>query len=762
MSVNPETFETDEYDAQRGLAAINASSAYARGHDGDGVLVSVVDTPFQLDHPEFSGQLVTGYHVDNTAYTAGVCNDNTTTSCSRNHGTHVAATIAAAKDSSTGMHGIAYNAKIKPVAFIAGSSGFTSTQLENMFAAASGMDNGSQIVAMNNSWGPEPEVISTGSGTEVYIAPDVSDTALEALYHSWLSTAADNGTILVWAAGNDGWNSATGRVAIYDSAADYTANPETPDRTPLASEFVDNTSFTSANQVDYLTKLPSLVGDASSYIIDQTKDEYRWINVVATDPTNNNLIASFSNGCGDTMNYCMAAPGVSIYAAIDGSTYGNLQGTSMAAPHVSGAIAVLADMYPDLEPEEIVAILLRSATDLGVNGVDAVYGHGLLNLKKATGPIGDINLATVTSGGSISLLGSDAQIQSPAIMGNALGYVDLALVDEYDRLYEISVPVSAQLHKRLTLAQRMKQESATKTDTVKLAGGTMSFQVDNPDDVGEVAIEYQQQTSQGLLTTGYSSYADTDTALDETAVFSDAYSQYYLEPSLAQNMQQTAYLGLLQNNETTGFGMSTSVRASNSDKGSVLQYSSGWSMSYGPVRSKLTLGGLAETASFMGAEMDGALSLGDAGTRTVFARLDVTSDLGRFGNLDLFYVAGRSDVEFAETNLIAMENLQHDSYGAQLTTAFGDEGNQQVQVRLWRPLALTSGDLMVNQVTNFRRSGLVESTQNRYNLVPKRETAFSVDMLWNGLRAGLYHRMNMMHQNGMDETGGYLTTSLKL
>ena len=762
MGENSEAYETNEYKAQKGLAVVNASSAYARGHNGEGALVSVVDSPFQLDHPEFSGKLVTGYNIDHASHSAAVCSDNTTTSCSRNHGTHVASTIAGSKDNGSGMHGVAYNAKIKPVAFITGSMGFTSTQLSNMFAAASGLDNGTQIVAMNNSWGPAPDVISTGVGTQVYIAPDVSDATLEPLYHTWLKAAADAGTIMVWAAGNDGWNSETGRVSIYSTAADYTAEAA-PVATPLASDFVDNTTFTSANQVDYLTKLPSLVSDASSYIIDQSKDEYRWLTVVATDPTTNK-IASFSNGCGPTKNYCLAAPGVSIYAAIDGSSYGNLQGTSMAAPHVSGAIAVLADMYPDLEPEEIVAIILRSATDLGTSGVDVVYGHGLLNLKKATGPLGSINLASASpSGSGVALLGGSAQIESPAIAGNALASINLALLDEYERLYEISVPVTAKLHERLTLAERMKQTGATTSEMIQIGtNGALSFQVDNPEDVNEVSVQYQQQTQNGLLRTGYDSSVHVSKTNDEVAAFSDDYSQYYLEPTLDDTMQQTAYLGLSHVDNDSGIGMSTSLRASNSDNGAVIQYSSGWSMQRGPVASKVTIGGISETNSFLGAQMDGALALGDAGTRTIFGRVDLSAALGGLGQLDLFYVAGRSDAQFIHSNLIDMHNLKHDSYGASVSKAFGEDGENQVHARIWRPLALTSGNMMINQITNYRRSGLVETTSHQYNLVPKRETAMSIEMLWGGLRAGVYHRMNALHQQGLNETGGYLTTSIKL
>ena len=66
----------------------------------------------------------------------------------------------------------------------------------------------------------------------------------------------------------------------------------------------------------------------------------QWLTVVAVDQ--NNQIASFSNGC-VAKDFCIAAPGVAIYSTYDvddNSTsppvsYKNLQGTSMAAPHVT-------------------------------------------------------------------------------------------------------------------------------------------------------------------------------------------------------------------------------------------------------------------------------------------------------------------------------------------------------------------------------------------------------------------------------------------
>ena len=762
MSQNPEVFEDAEYLANTGLSAVNASSAYARGHNGEGVLVSVVDSPFQLDHPELDEVFIDGYNIDDDSFSAGVCSDNTTISCDRSHGTHVAGIIAASRDNTTGMHGVAYEAKIKPIAFITGVA-HNSLQLADMFENASGMDNGTQIVAMNNSWGPMPEAESTGVGSQVYIVPELRNTTLETMYDSMLPQVADNGTIMVWAAGNDGWNSETGRVEIYADLAAYNDDSIAPISTPLTSDFIDNISLTSANQVDYLAKLPSLVSDNSSYVIDEARDEYRWLTVVATNPTTDE-IASFSNGCGEAMAYCMAAPGVGIYATIDGSAYGLKNGTSMATPHVTGAIAVLRDMYPDLEPEEIVAILLRSATDLGASGLDPVYGHGLLNLQKATGPLGAINLASVTSTGTLSLLEMAPEIDMPAPIGNALSEINLALLDEYDRLYSISVPVTANLHERLTLAERMKQAGKSEEDYITLAGGIdLSYQVDDPDDVGAISLHLRQDMGSGRWQTGYSQTIDgEDIAGDEELAFSDDYSRYYLVPAMSQMMDQTSYIGLMQQDNQSGIGVSTGLRTStNASGGAIMQYSSGWSLTRGGWHSKLTIGGLSESDSLMGAEMAGTFALSDAGSRTVFGRVDVKKQIADRHEWALFYLAARSDVNFINADLIEMQNLRQDSYGASWRSRLNRSGSRAVELKLWRPLAATSGDMMINQVTGYRRSGETEVTATRYSLVPERETAFHADMLWGGLRAGVFHRMNVAHQANIDETGGYLTTSYR-
>ena len=72
------------------------------------------------------------------------------------------------------------------------------------------------------------------------------------------------------------------------------------------------------------------------------------------------------------------------------ATYGELDGTSMAAAHVAGAAAVLLSARPDLigHPEEVKKLLLSSATDLG--RAREFQGHGLLNLSRALGGSAEI------------------------------------------------------------------------------------------------------------------------------------------------------------------------------------------------------------------------------------------------------------------------------------------------------------------------------------------------------------------------------------
>lgn len=79
----------------------------------------------------------------------------------------------------------------------------------------------------------------------------------------------------------------------------------------------------------------------------------------------------------------LAAPGVAVLTTSLGGGTGYYQGTSFAAPHVTGAAALLKARYPSWSNTTIRNRLNSTATDLGASGHDNTYGHGLLNIYKA-------------------------------------------------------------------------------------------------------------------------------------------------------------------------------------------------------------------------------------------------------------------------------------------------------------------------------------------------------------------------------------------
>jgi len=98
---------------------------------------------------------------------------------------------------------------------------------------------------------------------------------------------------------------------------------------------------------------------------------------------NQNSLASFS--CkGPEVELC--APGVNIYSTLPRSRYGNLNGTSMASPHVAGvaALAISSHRYAIQGPPTIIRRLLAySADNLGAPGRDPDFGFGCVDAEQA-------------------------------------------------------------------------------------------------------------------------------------------------------------------------------------------------------------------------------------------------------------------------------------------------------------------------------------------------------------------------------------------
>lgn len=101
--------------------------------------------------------------------------------------------------------------------------------------------------------------------------------------------------------------------------------------------------------------------------------------IVVTAVNQHNELWSNSN-YGSTIT--LAAPGVDVVTSDLKNTYITKDGTSMAAPYVTAAVAMLRTDIPGITPEEIRNVLIRYAKDLGEPGWDPWYGNGLIDLEQ--------------------------------------------------------------------------------------------------------------------------------------------------------------------------------------------------------------------------------------------------------------------------------------------------------------------------------------------------------------------------------------------
>lgn len=115
-----------------------------------------------------------------------------------------------------------------------------------------------------------------------------------------------------------------------------------------------------------------------------TKDEYpcnfTYVICVGSTTKDGSAVSSFSTR---TQGLDLVAPGEQIASTLPGDDYGYGSGTSMATPHVTGAVALMRSVDPALSPDAVIATLIGSALPLVSGGHNPESGYGLLRAGAA-------------------------------------------------------------------------------------------------------------------------------------------------------------------------------------------------------------------------------------------------------------------------------------------------------------------------------------------------------------------------------------------
>lgn len=281
------------------MRMVEASNLWDLEEKGQGVIVAVLDTGCEMEHPDLKPQIIAGYNFTND-YNAnrGNFNDN------NGHGTHVCGTIAASLDTK-GVVGVAPSCKLLVCKVLSGDGyGQYDWIIKAIHYAIDWRGaNNERVRVINMSLGGP------------YDLPELREA---------VKRAVDNDICVVVAAGNEGDD------------------------------------------------------DEGTYEVSYPANYNYVIEVGAIGP--DKKMAPFSN---NNTEVDLVAPGVDILSTYPGKKYARLSGTSMATPHVSGAIALLVKLSETkfkrpLTEAEIYAQLIKHTVPLGF--LTSTEGNGLIRL----------------------------------------------------------------------------------------------------------------------------------------------------------------------------------------------------------------------------------------------------------------------------------------------------------------------------------------------------------------------------------------------
>ncbi|WP_189600021.1 S8 family serine peptidase [Streptomyces lateritius] len=381
LPANPAQSATTLTESNRwDMTQIKADQAWAVTTGSASVKVGVLDTGVDDQHqdiaPNFNAADSVSCAYGKADTRAGAWRDVGT------HGTHVAGTIAAAKNGK-GVIGVAPGVKISSVRIAEPTSSLffaENTVCGFMWAG----DHGFKVT--NNSYYTDPWAFN---------CPDNVDQAaiIEGVKRAQ-AYAESKGSLQIAAAGNSNYD-----------LANKTTDSESPNDSTPVTRTITNAC------IDIPTELPGVVTVAAM--------------------GSGNVKASYSNFGNGVID--IAAPGgdgaSGVYSTLPGGKYGSKSGTSMASPHVAGVAALMASVDPALTPADIRARLSTQANDTacpsdsrctGTTAKNGFFGEGQTDALKAVGgftpPPGKYfeNLTDVT-------VADNATVESPITVSGVTG-----------------------------------------------------------------------------------------------------------------------------------------------------------------------------------------------------------------------------------------------------------------------------------------------------------------------------------------------------
>ena len=205
--------------------------------------------------------------------------------------------------------------------------------------------------------------------------------------------------------------------------------------------------------------------------------------IIAGSVGSSGSLSSFSDKAGSGANAYLAAVGEQVRAPNANNQPYVWSGTSFAAPQISGAVALLAQAFPNLTGAQIVDLLLTTARDAGAVGTDAVYGRGILDLTRAFQPVGGVSVAGMSSAPVQSTNG-----RTSAPFGDAkTSGVGAVVLDGYHRAFAIDL---AQTIARQAPSRTLAASLQSRNRQVAVAsGGTAVAMTLAPARSGGVVLE---------------------------------------------------------------------------------------------------------------------------------------------------------------------------------------------------------------------------------------------------------------------------------